>query len=104
MVSALQQLGVQDAFNPGIANFSGMTNQYKLSIGDIQHQANINVDEYGTEASAATVTSMMSQFVMDNVIEFNCNRPFMFVIHDTINYNVLFIGKFTGPSILMNLE
>lgn len=30
--------------------------------------------------------------------EFKCNRPFMFVIHETKTNGVLFVGKFMSPS------
>jgi serine protease inhibitor len=56
------------------------------------------VDESGAQASAATVMTMAGGGRHELRVKFHCNRPFMFVIHDTIFYNVFFIGKYTGPS------
>jgi serpin B len=92
--------GVKDAFDLEKANFTAMsTNDNELAISEILHKANINVDENGTEASAATLIAMIGGSMWNPVaVDFHCKRPFTFVIHDTIKYNVLFIGKYTGPS------
>jgi serpin B len=99
LVKAFKSLGVVDAFDTTKANFSAIATKYNgLIITDIVHQANINVDESGAQASAATVVSMAGGAWHELIVEFHCNRPFMFVIHDTIFYNAFFIGKYTGPS------
>ena len=70
-------------------------------ISKVIHQTFINVDEKGTEAAAATMAMMMcySSYEPERVdpIDFKCNRPFIFVIHDQENNGILFIGKYTKP-------
>lgn len=62
-------------------------------VKDIIHQANIRVDEKGTEAAAATV--VLGAFRGGMILrerqrkEFNANRPFIFVLNDG-----LFIGAY----------
>ncbi len=51
------RLGMPTAFTDG-ADFTGMTTEEPLYIGAVIHQANITVDEAGTEAAAATAVVM----------------------------------------------
>ena len=50
----LKAMGMRDAMNPDKADFSGITGGRDMFIGKVIHQANIDVDETGTEAAAAT--------------------------------------------------
>ena len=58
LVPMLKAMGIEDAFDSQVADFSGMTTQDRLFIGMVVHQANIDVDERGTEAAAATAVGM----------------------------------------------
>jgi hypothetical protein len=62
LVESLRQMGVVHAFDPALADFSGMAaplpNVGPLVVGNILHQAFLRVDESGTEAAAATAVAM----------------------------------------------
>ncbi|MBN1259274.1 MAG: serpin family protein, partial [Anaerolineae bacterium] len=60
----LQQMGMVDAFVGGQADFSGMDGTRNLAISEVVHKANIDVDEAGTEAAAATAVVMRETAMM----------------------------------------
>lgn len=65
------------------------------------HQAKIKIDEGGSEAVAGTagfICFCSATHPMPLVYSFNCNRPFMFLIHDKINREILFAGVYRGSN------
>ncbi|HQV56852.1 MAG TPA: serpin family protein [Ilumatobacteraceae bacterium] len=95
----LEGLGIKTAFTDG-ADFSKITKQEPLVISKVIHQANITVDERGTEAAAATAVVMetTSAPAPEDPIELTFNRPFQFWIRDTTTGAVIFAGRVTDPS------
>ena len=90
----LQKMGISDAFNPQLADFSGMDGTKRLSISDAFHKAFVLVNENGTEAAAATgvvigVTSLPPRVTVD--------RPFIFLIRDIATNTTLFVGRVMDP-------
>jgi serpin B len=77
---------------PDQADFSGIGPQKPLYVSKILQKAVIEINEAGSEAAAATVFLSRDMFYPN----FNCNRPFVFIIHD--RRNVLFIGKINNPN------
>ncbi len=63
------------------------------------HQAVVEVNEQGTEAAAATGVIMMTRcLVMEEPPQsFVVNKPFIFILHETIHNTVLFFGKVVNP-------
>jgi serpin B len=97
--SVLAGMGITDAFDPMLANFSGMDGAMDLSIHTVVQQAFVEVDEQGTVAAAATAVSSCSN--CDAVIEPNTihlDRPFVFLIRDTRSGGILFMGHVTNPA------
>ncbi|KAF0106981.1 MAG: peptidase [Anaerolineaceae bacterium] len=90
-------MGMTDAFDPGLADFSGMDGQRILYIGDALHKAFIAVDEKGTEAAAATVVIMMAMALPPEGIVLTIDRPFFYVIRDVPTGTILFMGRVVDP-------
>src|ERR1035437_7079429 len=77
----LTAMGMPDAFNEGLANFSGITGNKDLYISSVIHQAMIDVNEEGSEAAAATAVVMSSKSARFDMPEaFRADRPFFFMI------------------------
>lgn len=93
----LAELGMPTPFNPGIADFSGMTTEEQLYISAVVHQANMTVDEKGTEAAAATAVVMRATSAPVEVVELVVDRPFVFALRDGGTGAVLFLGRITDP-------
>jgi len=95
----LINLGMQSAFNDDglIADFSGIDGTRKLFIDDVCHKAFIEVNEQGTEASAATGVVMIWESVGSNP-DFIADRPFIYLIRDRKTGAVLFMGRVMDPN------
>ena len=96
--SILGQLGMPMAFDPNKADFSGMTTQEQLYIAFVIHQANITVDEKGTEAAAATAVGMSATAMPTQIAKMHVDHPFLFALRDYDTGAVLFLGQITDPS------
>jgi serpin B len=91
-------LGMPAAFDRASADFSAMTDQEKLFIGLVVHQANISVDEEGTEAAAATAVAMAGSGPPETPIVMTFDRPFLFALRDRASGAVLFLGQVVDPA------
>jgi serine protease inhibitor len=87
--NVLQAVGMGEALSFN-ADFTGIANN--LYINKVLHKAVIDVNEEGTEAAAVTVGEMKITAVIEPV-SFIADRPFLFVIADIEEGNILFIGK-----------
>ena len=83
------------AFSREEADFSRMTGQKDLRLSGVVHQTFLNVDEYGSEAAAATAVGIVPRSRPD--AEFIADHPFLFLIRDNLTGTVLFLGRFTTP-------
>lgn len=91
----LMVMGVRSAFSSSDADFSSMliNPSATLFVSKMKQKAKIEVDEYGTMASAVTV-GYVTTGKPDK--EFVANRPFLFVITEKSSNIIFFIGKVTG--------
>ncbi|HEY3334882.1 MAG TPA: serpin family protein [Candidatus Limnocylindrales bacterium] len=98
----LRAMGMSDAFDPSLADFTGMTTQDRLHIGFVVHQANIDVDERGTEAAAATAVGMDTGGCTGPLplVErtLRLDHPFLFFVRDLQTGAILFMGRVVDPS------
>ncbi|MEY7850401.1 serpin family protein [Natrarchaeobius sp. A-rgal3] len=94
LVDTMQQLGMEQAFDGGRADFSGMLEDdgEGLFIGEIRHQSFVEVDEEGTEAAAATAVVVETDEGPERV-EMTVDRPFLFYIRDRPTETPLFVGR-----------
>lgn len=91
----LRALGMIDAFQGGVADFSGMDGGRSLFIQDVVHEAFVAVDEKGTEAAAATAV-VVGRVSVPELATFTADRPFLVVIRDEPTGAVLFLGQVTS--------
>lgn len=95
---ALRDLGIKDAFLPGIADFSLLfESSDALAISKVNHKTFIEVDEEGTEAAAATSVEIVLTSLPSTSSPIRINRPFVFFIMEKSTENILFIGKILDP-------
>ena len=99
-IPAFENLGIYDLFNSTRADLSGMSPSL-LFVGNIFHDAFVNVDEIGTEAAA--VTSIFGYKVSERVyhdpVTFRADHPFIFAIWDDETNVILFMGKMSDPTV-----
>jgi len=98
----LINLGMADAFDPYLADFTGIWYRepgQNLYISDVLHQAFIEVNEEGAEAAAATavIVSDLASDTGPEPITFNADHPFIFFIVDNKTGMTLFSGKVEAP-------
>lgn len=96
LTKALEALGMTDAFDDTKADFTGMEPTGELYIADVLHKAFVGVDESGTEAAAATAVIMAGNAGPGATMEID--RPFLFLIRDSSNGMILFVGQVVDPS------
>jgi len=94
----LTAMGMPVAFSAG-ADFSGMTGNPDLFIGEVLHKAFVSVDEVGTEAAAATAVIMELTAMPGEPVEVTIDRPFIFLIRDIESATILFIGRVVNPGV-----
>jgi serpin B len=89
----LQGFGLQDAFDPARADFSGMDGTRKLYISKVLHEAYVKVDEAGTAAAAATAVILAGSGAPTDLVPLTVDRPFLFLIRDRATRAIIFVGR-----------
>ena len=102
MRQALENLGMTDAFDYRVADFSRMGKAQEeganLCINRVIHKAFICVAEKGTQAGAATVVEMVTESAAEMVEKPKTvwlDRPFVYMVIDCQNNLPLFMGAVT---------
>jgi len=97
MQDLLAGMGLENLFYDRNNDLSGITDN-QVAISEMMHKAAIDVDEKGTEASAATsVARSFTTLVEDDPFSLIVNRPFVFAIEEKRSNTLLFIGKISKP-------
>lgn len=95
--SILYEMGVQKAFEDQ-ADLKKITGKKNLKIGDVIHQAYVQVDEEGTEAAAATgITLKLTSVIIEHIRVFKADHTFLFFIFHNKTNCILFSGKVSKP-------
>ncbi|XP_075470567.1 alpha-1-antiproteinase-like [Ascaphus truei] len=90
----LQELGIKDIFT-GRANLTGLTDERNIKLTEITQRAVIEIDERGTEASAATGSEIVA-FSLPPTIK--VDHPFLLMIYEETHKTLLFIGRVVDPT------
>jgi serpin B len=94
---ALMKMGMPLAFDEEKANFTGMASKEQLYISAVVHKAFVEVNEEGTEAAAATGVVIATPTSVQLHPSFIADHPFLFLIRDSRNGSILFLGRYIGP-------
>ena len=104
--AALKTLGMRDAFNPDLADFSGLCahtpDGRQLYVSDVLQKAMISMQETGAEAAAATAVVVAAGLAIaidpPVVVPMNVNRPYLVAIVDNPTGAVLMLGHIQDPT------
>lgn len=101
----LEKIGITDAFDQVLANFSNMADLEKtgtnLYVSDAFHKSNIEFSEEGIKAAAITVFGISDTVAIKEEktpIEININKPFIFLIRDKNTNEIWFVGTVYEPN------
>ena len=92
----LISLGMGPAFDPGMADFSRISD-VEVFISFVLHQTFIENKEEGTEAAAATVVGFTRTSLPPEPEKININRPFLYFIRETTTGTIVFMGLVANP-------
>jgi len=94
-VEIFKKMGVQQIFS--VAEMNRLTNS-SLEVSDITHKANIQVDEEGTDASAATAVELVLLSATTEVVKIDINRPFIYIVQDLVRNVPILVGRVMDPT------
>lgn len=96
MSEVLKGMGMPDAFNGAVADFSklGQSTAGNIFISRVLHKTFISVDERGTKAGAATIVEMTDECAMlvEDLKQVYLDRPFVYMLIDCETNLPFFIG------------
>lgn len=92
----LQKMGVKDMFDQRRANFAKFEAGSGLFVDNVKHKAFLEINEKGAEG--AGLSQVPLAFRSSPTYTFNAMRPFAYVIANTNNGDVYFLGRFMGPN------
>mgnify|MGYP001213541816 CR=1 FL=1 len=99
LIPALRTLGITRAFSPD-ADFDKIFVSRSFPIDLIKHDAYIDVNEYGTIASAVTVMGigLAAPATREAPFVMTMDHPFLFLIMDNVAHRFVLLGIIRKPS------
>lgn len=101
----LINMGIKDAFDPDMANFTKMIKRSEaipnLYVGEAIHKTHIDLNEKGTKAAAVTYFGMFKATGMlkeKETVRVTFDKPFLYMIRDKESKEVLFFGTVYEPN------
>lgn len=99
LVAPLARLGLGALFDPDAGALDGIAETDEpLAVDGVYHETRVAVDAAGTEAAAATGTTIGTVSVQPVETEIVADRPFLFLIRDCPTGAVLFCGRAVDPA------
>lgn len=92
----LKSMGMLDAFNPDLADLSGISDA-SIFVSFVKQNTFVEVDEKGTEAAAVTTIGIELTSMPPQPQVFAIDKPFVFAIRERTTNTLLFIGQVINP-------
>jgi serpin B len=96
----LKALGMPTVFDPNSADLSGIpAKPEQLFVNIVVEKTHVAVDEDGATAAAAAGVGVSAASAQAPIhpVTLHVDRPFLFLIRDTVSGQVLFFGQVTNP-------
>jgi serine protease inhibitor len=94
----LSLMGMGIAFDPSLADFTGINPEGNLFISFVKHKTFVEVNEEGTEAAAVTIVGIdVTAYPGDETVHMYVDRPFIFAIREKTTNAIVFMGKVAEP-------
>jgi len=97
LVDDLEAMGMLDAFDSRVADFSRMVppgSGGRLFVQEVKQKTFVQVNEEGTEAAAVTTSGFGLDSLPPSLI---ADRPFLFAIRERLSGTILFLGAVVEP-------
>ena len=99
LTDGLRQLGITDAFDPSVSDFTPLTEELEgVFISNAKQSARVMIDEEGCKASSLTVMIYCGAGMPKDQVDFVLDRPFIFEIMSETGLP-LFIGIVNTPAV-----
>ncbi|XP_071985122.1 antithrombin-III-like [Engystomops pustulosus] len=95
----LKKLGLVDLFDPHAARLPGIVSDGRsdLYVSEGFHKAFLEVNEEGSEASAASAVVVTGRSFSPRRTSFRANRPFLVFIREVPLNSIVFMGRVSNP-------
>ena len=97
---ALGAMGMKQAFQQGVADFSGMDGTRDLFVSAVVHEGFVEVTEEGTEAAAATGVVITKRAMIrepEETLDVRVDRPFAWAVIERGTSTILFADVVADP-------